>query len=312
MTLTILKPGPQTTVQAGPREGYRHLGVPTSGPADRLSHALANRLVGNGLLAPTLEITLGPFEAVAEADMSAALTGAEGRLSVDDQSVPFHRCLMLRRGQTLRVGHPHRGCRTYLSVAGGFEGACWLGSMSTYLPAGVGGFSGRALRAGDRIGLAGEPSATGPADETPAACRPPLLESWALRAVRGPDVPASSASVLDTGFVLSRRSSRMGGALEGQVITADTEQDHPSSAVFPGTVQCPPDGRPFLLGVDAQTTGGYPNMAQVIRADRHLIGQIRPGDRVRFLETTPEAAADALRKKTALFTDWLGCAFDLG
>lgn len=103
----------------------------------------------------------------------------------------------------------------------------------------------------------------------------------------------------------------MGGALDGSTIEDVPQMTLPSAAVFPGTVQCPPDGRPFLLMADAQTTGGYPQIAQVIRADRHIMGQIRPGDRVRFLRSDLDAAADILRAKSALFENWLEGPFEL-
>lgn len=103
----------------------------------------------------------------------------------------------------------------------------------------------------------------------------------------------------------------MGGALDGAPVAAPGDGRMPSAAVFPGTVQCPPSGVPFLLMADAGTTGGYPRIAQIIRADRHLMGQIRPGDTVRFLKVSPDKAAEVLRDKTALFSDWLGDAFEL-
>lgn len=314
MTLRVLSSGPQATLQAMPRTGQRHLGVPASGAMDPLSYALANRLVGNPLDSTAIEVTLGGFEAVFECDAIIAITGAEAPILVDGAETPLHQAIRIEAGRTLCIGYPGFGCRSYLAIAGGLTAETWLGSGSTYLPAGVGGCSGRALKSGDVLKLA-EPMGGVPAAgvETPEICRPAMTKSWALRAIPGSDASADmEAPFFEGSFTLSNRTSRMGGALDGVKINGFKSGAMPSAAVFSGTVQCPPDGRPFLLMADAQTTGGYPLIAQVIRADRHLMGQIRPGDRVRFLRTTPEAAADVLREKRAIFDDWLEGPFHLG
>ena len=98
----------------------------------------------------------------------------------------------------------------------------------------------------------------------------------------------------------------MGMALDGAPLASSDSANMPSAAVFPGTIQLPPSGQPYLLGPDAQTTGGYPRIAQVIRADRHLIGQMGSGSRVRFVQTTAERATEIYREKLSLLTSWLG------
>ena len=101
----------------------------------------------------------------------------------------------------------------------------------------------------------------------------------------------------------------MGIELQGASIAGADRGRLPSAPVFPGCVQCPPDGTPFLLSVDAQTTGGYARLAQVIRADRHLIGQLRPGQSLGFIARTPAEAVSDLRDKIAYWETWLpGCA----
>ncbi|MEM9668925.1 MAG: biotin-dependent carboxyltransferase family protein [Pseudomonadota bacterium] len=313
MSLHILAPGVQTTIQAAPRIGLRHIGIPASGPMDRLSHALANRLVGNELHAPALEITLGGLEARVEADCRIARTGADGPHTIDGDPLPSHRAIELSEGQMVSVGYPEKGCRSYLAIGGGFKAEEWLGSMSTYLPAETGGYNGRAIKAGDHLEGRGMNTDGSIQLQTPLVCRPPISTSWALRAVPGPDATDEVlAALFNSKFFLSNRTSRMGGALEGVVMGSVSKPTLPSAAVFPGTVQCPEDGQPFMLMADAQTTGGYPIIAQVVRADRHLMGQIRPGDSVRLLPTDPAAAADVLKQKSAIFSEWLGCAFQLG
>ena len=136
-----------------------------------------------------------------------------------------------------------------------------------------------------------------------------------LRATPGPEANLLSAHAqaefFKQTFYVSNRASRMGAELEGQPLELISDGRLPSAAVFPGTVQCPPSGLPFLLMADAQTTGGYPRIAQIIRADRHLLGQLRPGDRVQFRRTSPQEAARVLKEKTALFRPWLGDTFQL-
>lgn len=316
MTLEVIKPGVQTTLQAEPRTGHRHLGVPTSGPADALSHVLANRLVGNPLYAPVFEVTLGGLIVVPHKTIVFAVTGANVSLSIDGSLAPLHLAQKARARARIHIGYPDRGCRSYFAVRGEVVADTWLGSRSTYLPAWLGGFEGRALRAGDTLIIEDRPGNALVGRQTPAACRPPMNDSWMLRAVAGPEAcqldDAQRNVLFGSVYRLSNRASRMGGALEGPVIQMDRDGKLPSASVFPGTLQCPPDGNPFLLMADAQTTGGYPRLAQIIRADRHLLGQIKPGDKVRLLQTTPDAAARILKAKTQLLSDWTGPGFCLG
>ena len=98
----------------------------------------------------------------------------------------------------------------------------------------------------------------------------------------------------------------MGMALEASPLGTDESSNMPSAAVFPGTIQLPPSGQPYLLGPDGQTTGGYPRIAQVIRADRHLIGQLGSGSRIQLVPTTVERATEIYREKLSLLSSWLG------
>ena len=140
MTVFVIKPGLQTTVQSGPRTGLRHIGVPASGAADPLSLALANKLVGNAWDTPALETTLlGP---VLEFDVGCtlAITGAESKLTLNGQSLELHHVFDVRPGDRLEVGAADRGARKYIAFSGGLAAEHVLGSASTYLPAGFGGF----------------------------------------------------------------------------------------------------------------------------------------------------------------------------
>lgn len=313
MSFIVEDAGLQTTLQAGPRIGLRHKGVPAGGAADLLSLALANRLVGNELDIPALEVTLSGVSLKFQSAKTIAITGAGTLARLNDRPLEEHTAHNVKVGDTLTLAPPSHGCRAYIAFAGGLEAESWLGVTSTYLPASCGGFKGRALQRGDEVSFS--PSESNTALQTPLEFRPHMGHSWILRATPGPEICAledpSQQDFFKAAYQVSQRASRMGAALEGTSMRLASDGRLPSSAVFPGTVQCPPSGQPFLLMAEAQTTGGYPRIAQVIRADRHMLGQLRPGDRVQFLMTTPETAAETLRQKTALLQSWLGDTFQL-
>ena len=308
MTFRILRPGLQTTVQAGPRSGQRHLGIPASGAADPLSLALANRLVGNALLAPALETTFTGVSLRFGSDSFVAVTGARAKVWLNGERMKRHRTLAVTEGDELEVGPAKVGARNYVALAGGIAVEEVLGSASTYLPAGFGGHEGRALRAGDSLAVG--PSDGEPAQlRTPKQFRPRASDSWALRACYGPEVDLLSKEsrfdLFDTNFTIGNRADRMGIELRGAQFDVTSGGRLASAPVFPGTIQCPEDGTPFLLSIDAQTIGGYPRVAQIARLDRHLIGQLRPGDHVRLLWRDAASARDELLAKHDYWREWL-------
>lgn len=308
MKLSILKPGLQTTVQAGPRTGQRHLGVPASGAADALSLALANRLVGNAWSAAALETTLTGVKIRCDGNAYAAVSGARAKVRLNGERVKRHRTLALADGDELEVGPAKTGARNYVAFAGGIVADEVLGSASTYLPAGFGGFRGRALRGGDVLAI-GSFDHSPDMQRTPKEFRPRATTSWALRACYGAEVDLlnkeSRFDLFDTNFSVGNRADRMGLQLEGARFDVASGGRLASAPVFPGTIQCPEDGIPFLLSIDAQTIGGYPRVAQVARADRHLIGQLRPGDHVRLLWRDTDSARDELLAKHDYWREWL-------
>lgn len=306
MSITVLKPGLQTTIQSRPRFGLRHLGVPASGAADPLSLALANRLVGNAWDTPALEATLlGPTLRF-DVSCAFAITGAHAASSLNGDPVEYYETCFAEAGDELATGATETGARFYISVPGGFSGDDVLGSQSTYLLAELGGMKGRALQEGDSLWLSPESAAK---LKTPDEFRPPMSSSWALRACESFEthelLDNSLEHLFETNWSVGRRADRMGMQLDGPKLQISSNGRLPSAAVFPGTVQCPASGSPFLLSVDAGTVGGYPRVAQVIRADRHLLGQLRPGDHVRLLLRDQQAAVDELRAKLDYWRVWL-------
>ena len=309
MTIVIDKPGLQTTVQAAPFSGHRHVGMPAAGAADGLSACLANRLVDKNPTAPTLEITIDEMAFIARKTCAIAVAGAAEYVKVNDETATLYRSVRLTAGDKVRIGPARTGCRSYVAFAGNPSWKPVLGSWSTCLQAGLGGYEGRALLAGDILEFSAN---TFPSDaiETPDQFIPNLSGSYLLRVTEGPEFTKleedSRHRLFSDKWQSGQRSSRMGTILTGTPLELQDHNTMPSAAVFPGTIQCPPDGAPFLLGPDAQTTGGYPRVAQVIRADRHLIGQLRPGDRVQLVLTSPEKAQEIYRQKLKLLQPWLG------
>jgi biotin-dependent carboxylase-like uncharacterized protein len=306
MSCTVVKPGLQTTLQSRPRIGMRHLGVPASGAADPLSLALANRLVGNAWDEPALEATLQGPTLRFDAPGVFALAGAHATPALNGREVDMHRAVRAAVGDELVVGPATLGARIYVAIAGGISADEILGSASTNLQAGFGGLQGRALAAGDELQFS---QGTAESYETPDEFRLPMTSSWAVRtcaSVETKQLDATSRERLfGTNWTISRRADRMGLRLEGPELRVISDGRMPSAGVFPGTVQCPEDGVPYVLSVDAGTVGGYPRIAQVARVDRHLLGQLRPGDHLRLLLRDPDEAVEALQAKLDYWRDWL-------
>lgn len=307
--LRVLKPGLQTTLQGAPRLGYRQYGIPYAGPADVVSMALANRLVGNSRDATCLEITFGGFEADAEEACSIALCGAVGHLSVSGTAIAAHETVHLNAGERVHVAPPAAGARTYLAIHSGFQANAQFGSTSTYLPAQLGGHEGRVLQAGDVLRSTKDGAVYSQTLQTPDAVRPTYTRAFALRACEGAEThllaPDSREDLFGATFQSGRQPTRMGLALGGHQLRVSSDGKMKSAPVFPGTIQCPPSGVPIALLSDAQTTGGYPRIASIARCDRHLLGQIRPGDQVTLLHRTPDAALRDFKEKQALLERWL-------
>ncbi|MEL7112366.1 MAG: biotin-dependent carboxyltransferase family protein [Pseudomonadota bacterium] len=306
--LRIVKPGLQTSLQGAPRIGHRAFGIPAAGPADPVSMALANRLVGNASTATCLEITYGGFAAIFECEMSFAITGAVGAITLQGAPVEPHQTLYANSGDWIEISPPVYGARAYLAVPSGFVAQTHFGSASTYLPAQLGGHEGRALQADDVLtSLGGDPHVS--LLRTPDAIRPVFTHAFGLRASVSAETrlltdDARDALFSET-FTAGRQATRMGIEFTGHKLEIQGDGLMKSAPVFPGTIQCPQSGHPIALSCDAQTTGGYPRIAHIAECDRHLLGQIRPGNSIVLLHRSPREAVEEGLKKRALLQDWL-------
>ena len=307
MSLSIVRPGLLASVQDLGRYGHRQLGICPGGALDTLALALANRLVGNADSAAGLELTMGGCEIRFEQDTRIALTGEAFGATLDGQAVASCWSVPVQAGQTLRLGGAATGARpglrSWLAVAGGIDVAPMLGSRSTDLKAGFGGLEGRALRKGDRL-----PIGTSHLDDAqrlrkPFGVRAPdggdaPGEPTTLRVLPGPEaeqfLQASHKLLVAEAWRITPQSNRMGSRLAGPELKRKKgSTDMLSAGVVPGTVQVPPSGQPIILLGDAQTTGGYPRIAVVIRADLWKLAQAPLGGRLRLVEVDEQSARQA-------------------
>jgi len=302
--ITVLNGGTQTTVQDTGRPGHRHLGIPRSGAADKLSFAIANHLVGNDWDAPALECALGGLHLRFERESRIALSGAQMWAQINGMNVDLNRALPVEAGDILTLSYARDGCRGYIAVAGGIAATEFLGSVSTYLPAALGGIEGRALKAGDTLDLRADPAGEG--RTLPKAYVPLLSGHIVLRARSGPEwnllSPDSQRYLFTTPFIATPATDRMGSRLRGDRIVTDKEFAMTSSPLLPGTLQCPPDGQPILALADGHCTGGYARGLHVIQADQWLLGQIAPGMKLSFRRCFEEEAPDILQTRNALWS----------
>jgi biotin-dependent carboxylase-like uncharacterized protein len=309
--LEILQAGPLTLVQDLGRPGLRHLGLGAGGAFDAPALQRANALVGNPPGAAALEFPAGPLRLrCASRELWVALAGAEFAARIGRQAQPPGLRWRLPAGEELRLDGPISGLHGVLAVDGGIALPPQLGSLSTQLRAGIGGLQGRALRGGDRLPL-------GPARALKGrlGLRPPSRPAR-LRVLIGPEFDeldaASRRAFWQAEWRVAPQSDRMGLRLAGPPLRR-SGAELLSHAVLPGLIQLPPGGQPIVLGVDAQTTGGYPRLAQLIEADLCYLAQLRPGEALGFARVEIDEARellDAQQRELANLRRWLDHAQD--
>ena len=293
--IRVIKPGLLTTVQDLGRRGFAHLGLSPGGAADSVSFPIANLLVGNELNAAALEMTLlGPtleFEVAATIAISGYGTSA---------SLPMNEAFDVTAGTTVAVGPLSSGARAYCAIRGGVLIPEIMHSSSTFLPAKIGGFQGRGLRAGDKLAIGkrtqGSPRKLSPLVPTslqlhhgPVRVTPSLQSDWFDQ--------QTVDRFHQQAFTVTDQSNRSGLRLGGEPILASNRGELLTEGIALGAVQVPPDGQPIILFVDQQTTGGYPKIANVIAADLPRVGQLRPRDEIRFQSVTISEAVELLRQQ---------------
>ena len=301
--IQVKSPGFFTTVQDLGRPGYGPMGVSSAGAADTVALRLGNRLLGNAQSNAALEMTLlgGVFEFMRDAIV--AVTGSDFAPCVDGEAVPLWSALRVRAGQTLSCGPTRSGARCYLCVRGGVRVPLFLGSASTHILTGLGGFEGRALRRGDVLDL-GETTAGIRLGRVDPRLIRMLQPRKILRVTAGPQAEWFPLHTLDAFYNglyrVTEEANRMGLRLDGPPVESAHHGQMQSEGVALGAIQVPAGGKPIILFVEQQTTGGYPKIANVIAADLSSVGQLRPRDEVRFEQVSPDEARSLICEQERL------------
>jgi len=306
--IEVITPGILSSVQDQGRHGYRQIGVGSSGAMDSFALSVANLLVENEELAAGIEVTLGGCILKFNVATTIALTGCNVNASLDGRAIPAWSALSVNAGQTLTTEMSTQGLRCYIAIAGGLNVPLVMGSRSTDLKAGFGGFSGRALAAGDRLKI----------------CATPLLhnlnEGFGLsramhytfnnsKVVKVRMLPAAQwenyntsnqQRFLNSQWQVTQQSNRLGYRLSGIKIVAQNNIELLSHGILPGCVQMPPSGQPVIQLNDANTCGGYPKLGVVIHADLSKLAQVRPGESIHFTLCSAEDARQATRSRLQL------------
>jgi antagonist of KipI len=298
--LEILSPGILTSIQDLGRYGYGRYGVAPSGALDSFALRIANLLVGNRSDQAGLEITLLGPAIRALADIVVAVTGGNLQPRRNKQPIEMWRSHILKKDDILSFDLPLSGFRAYVAAGGGISVPLVMGSRSTNLSSGFGGLQGRTLEKNDI--LTSENRSQHVKTDTRAfntAWIPVYPNNWSLRVIWGPQddhfPDESRDSFLSATYKMSSDSDRTGIRLQGSVIRQkpDMQTSIISEGVIAGSVQIPGDGKPIII-LGETVTGGYRKIATVISADLPLLGQIKPGDAVRFKAVSLTEARRAL------------------
>lgn len=296
MSVTFLTNSLLTTVQDLGRDGFRAFGINQNGALDKKAVRLINILLGNDENEAVLEIHFPAPKILFEKDALIAIGGADFFAQLDDEKIENWQTIAVKKGQTLRFPKKIRGNRLYLSIKGGFEIEDWLNSKSTNLKAEIGGFEGRNLRKNDRINFRFQISNF--KLKNPLKISPRLAmddaESHKIRIIEGAEFDLltgfSLENLLKNEYTISPQSDRMCFRLAGEPLYFLHEKELVSSAVAFGTIQLLPDNQMIVLMADHQTTGGYPRIGNVVRADLPRLAQLGAGDKISFTIVSFEEA----------------------
>jgi antagonist of KipI len=301
--LAVIEAGGLITVQDLGRLGLRSFGVPTSGAMDEFALRAANLLAGNAAEAAALEVGAGDAGLRAEHDCVIAVAGAGYSLAINTWEYPLWGAYFVRGGWSIRLNKMGFGMWAYVALAGGIDIPQVLGSRSTYLRGHFGGLEGRSLQAGDVVhgGTDGHRLMETAGRSLRNEAHPSYGARPTVEVTPGPQgdqfTEQDRGAFLSSPYRVALASDRMGYRLEGPALQRHGGADLTSEGLAVGSIQVPADGAPIVMMADCATTGGYPKIACVIRADLPLLSQCTPGkDEVRFRQTTVEAAQEKYRQ----------------
>lgn len=297
-TIDVLAPGTQSMIQDWPgRTGYWDIGVPPSGPMDHLAFRLANRVLGNPEGMAALELTVAGPTLKFNADTVIALAGAHMKALLNGDEIPYWEPVAVTAGSTLKLrGIQGAGNRTYLAVKGGFDVPDYMGSKSTFTLGQFGGHGGRTLRVGDVLRLQAPARSDAGWQAVPDTLIPHYADHWDIRVLYGPhgapdfftddDIETFFATDWEVHYNSSRTGVRLIGPKPQWARRDGGEAGlHPSNihdnAYAIGSIDFTGD-MPVMLGPDGPSLGGFVCPATIVQADLWKMGQLKPGDRIRF------------------------------
>ena len=308
MGIEIISSGLQTTIQDLGRAGWRHMGVPESGGADKFSLKLANFILGKPFNSPVLECTLTGPTLKFSSPYSVTITGADMNPKINNKEVEMNQVIEVKPDDILSMDNCSKGCRSYIAFSEDILSEDFLGSASTYLPAKLGGIEGLPLKEGSVINTKPCKLETNSLTEVGFKLGIGFENEWNIRVIKGPEYnlikETSREIIFSSIFTVSNDSNRMGNRLTGVKVDISNNNQMISCPMAPGTIQCPENGLPIILGCDSQTLGGYPRILQIVASDLHLIGQLRPNDTVSFEMISVDQARKELMKQNSLFTSF--------
>lgn len=298
--IEILDGGYFSSIQDLGRLGWGQYGIPRSGAMDEFALRAANRLVGNPDESAGIEVGLGGIQFRALEKLKIAVCGWGFKVWVNGNGVNLWQSVYLRKGQIVRIDHIGNGMWVFVAIEGGIDVKPIMGSQSTSLIGNFGGWNGRLLKQGDCLPIGHAPKGSDQVSERilPASDITQYNDGLYLRVVVGPHSGLLGKEVdrrfFQQTYTVSPSSNRIGYRLQGEPVTVELKRDMISFGMLPGAVQIPPSGEPIVMMADAPTSGGYPVIAVVIRADLPLLAQAEPlKSRIRFKPVSVEVAREA-------------------
>ena len=283
MGLEVLREGLQSTVQDQGRFGYAHLGVSASGAADNFSLIIGNILVGNPKHYAGIEMTIIGDKYRFKSDAYVALTGSEFEAELDNNSIPFWKRLLIKKGQILDIRSTKNGARCYLCVAGGINIKDVMGAKTTHLTSGIGGLHGRILKKLDELDFGLLDDSIKPIQNLNDSITTDTKIIKVTKGVQWSWFDKNQKNKLfQHQYQVEELSNRMGLRLFGNAIKTNRENEITTAGISLGSIQIPGGGQPIISFVEHQTTGGYPIIANVISADIRKVGQLKAGDCFQF------------------------------
>jgi len=282
------------------RRSFQSFGVPVSGAMDWFAHQVANELVGNSKNVATLEIGLGEITLHALRDTTLAVTGAGYEVQNYLWTFPLWTSFYVRAGWYVQIKKISGGNWAYLAIAGGFDVPQVLGSSSTYIRGGL----GNVIQVGDIL-QSGKPST----ELTKLAARDFPVQKFmqysqtpTIDVIAGPQRARFDNAFFENEYMLSKLFDRMGYRLEGKEIESNDKSELISEGMTRGSIQITNQGQPIVMMADSSTTGGYPKIANVIKADLPLLAQCEAEkSKIKFREVSLEEAREKLKETSEVW-----------